>query len=396
MNAAAIIAGGLAVLVAVCACVAVRAANIPRIPVQGEWSGQALRTTVDSEIAAYFVEHYLSGRRIHPEFDTTIWRIENAITHGNQPRAQFTAVARRQSTDLATLMLWQSLLREPKNRQARTVYLEELARLKTTAQRAPTSFVAPASGHLIVFVPGWFYRSQPENGADFAAARRVLAGAGLRTVLLEVEENGTIERNGARIAAQLVTLSRTERNMILVSASKAAPEVAIALSGLRNTAASRSVTAWVNIGGVLRGSPLADRALTWPACWFVKLFVIRGGTFAGIKSMTTRRSAERADRLRLPPDILVMNYVGIPLSGQVTERARLGYALLRDDGPNDGLTNVIDATHPAGITLPELGLDHFFSDPDMHIKTLALSNTVIRLMEARKTSAGSTLDPGTY
>jgi hypothetical protein len=81
-----------------------------------------------------------------------------------------------------------------------------------------------------------------------------------------------------------------------------------------------------------------------------------------------------------------MNYIGIPLPGQVSERARLGYSLLRADGPNDGLTRIVDEIPAASITIAELGLDHFFSDPEIHIKTVALANTVMRLLEAPRTA----------
>lgn len=234
------------------------------------------------------------------------------------------------------LILWRSLTRHPENRLVQNMFFQEFSLLKAKAQETPARFVPNTSDYLVVFVPGWFYKSQPENGADFAKPRQALTDAGVRTTLLEIDENGAVEHNGDLLVKQLVTLSRREQKIIVVSASKAGPEVALALSELQNANTNHSVKAWVNIGGVLRGSALADRALTWPTCWFVKLFIINGDSFDGIESMTTLRSAERADRLVLPPNIIVINYVGIPLSGQVTERARLGYSLLREEGPNDG------------------------------------------------------------
>lgn len=289
------------------------------------------------------------------------------------------------STDLAALVLWQSMLRDSGNRRVQNMFSQEFSRLKENSRAIPHWLTPLNSDYLIVFVPGWFYKSQPENGADFAKPRQVLGEAGVRTVLLEIEENGTVERNGGIIAEQLDRLSRKEQNIIVVSASKGGPEVALALSELQNR--SHRVKAWVNIGGVLRGSALADKALTWPTCWFVKLFVIGGDSFDGIESMATLRSAERADRTTLPSDILVMNYVGIPLSGQVSDRARLGYSLLRADGPNDGLTRIVDEIPAASITVAELGLGHFFSDPEIHIKTVALANTVIRMLETRRAAS---------
>lgn len=357
------------------------AKNIPQIPVHGEFSGQPIRTTVDSEIAKYFLEHYLKGERVRSDMDMAIETIERNI--GNRMPSHFLLkdINESHSTDLAALVLWQSMLRDAGNRRAQTRFRQEFSRLKQNTRVTPVRFSSINSDYLIVFVPGWFYKSQPENGADFAKPRQALDEAGVRTVLLETEENGTVERNGGMIAGQLNRLGQKKQKIIVVSASKAGPEVALALSGLQNTNTGHSVKAWVNIGGVLRGSALADQALTWPTCWFVKLFVIDGDSFDGIGSMATLRSAERANRISLPSDILVMNYVGIPLSGQVSDRARLGYSLLRADGPNDGLSHIVDEIPTASITIAELGLDHFFGDPEIHIKTVALANTVIRMLE---------------
>lgn len=360
------------------------AGNIPQIPAQGEIAGRPIRTTVDSDIAKYFLEHYLKGERSRPELDTVIEAIRRDVGNSVPSRSFLKFITESYSTDFAALILWQSLLRHSENRQVQSMFLQEFSQLKVDAQETPARFSPNKPDYLIAFVPGWFYKSQSENGADFAKPRQALTGAGVRTALLEIDENGTVEHNGDLIVKQLVTLSRREQKIIVVSASKAGPEVALALSEFQKANTDHSVKAWVNIGGVLRGSALADRALTWPTRWFVKLFIINGDSFDGIESMATLRSAERADRITLPSDIIVMNYVGIPLSGQVTERARLGYSLLREEGPNDGLTQIVDEIPVASITVPEIGLDHFFNDPEIHIKTIALTNTVVRLVEAHR------------
>ncbi len=360
------------------------AGRIPQIPAQGQIAGMPIRTTVDSDIAKYFLEHYLKGERVRPELDTTIEAIERDTGNMIPSRSLLKSVARNHSTDLAALILWQSLTRDSKNRQAQRMFFQEFSLLGANAQKTSLRTIPNKSDYLIVFVPGWLYKSQPENGADFAKPRQVLRDVGVRAALLEIKENGTVERNGDLIANQLVTLSRREQKIIVVSASKAGPEVALALTELQETNTSHSVKAWVNVGGVLRGSALADRALTWPTCWFVKLFVINGSSFNGIESMTTLHSAKRAEHITLPSGLIVLNYVGIPLSGQVTERARLGYSLLREHGPNDGLTQIVDEIPAASITIPEIGLDHFFNDPEMHLKAVALVNTVTRLSEAQQ------------
>jgi hypothetical protein len=356
----------------------------PAIPVHTEWAGQEINTTVDSEIAEYYLKHYLAGDHARPEFDSAIGKIEASALDPLPSRTFLKTVAQRYSTDLAALILWQKVIREPGNEAMQRVFAEELSKIRAGAGvGAPSPLMK--TDYLILFVPGWFYKSQPENGADFARPRRVLAEAGARAALLGIEENGAVERNADLIAGQIVELSRREEKIILVSASKAGPEVALALTQLRQTGLSHSVKAWVNIGGTLRGSILADKAVTWPACWFVKLFVIGGGSFDGLESLTTERSTERASRISLPPDVPVVNYVGIPLSGQVSGRARLGYSLLREEGPNDGLTQIVDEIPSGSRTIAELGLDHFFDGPDIHLKTVALARTVIRSLEDRAT-----------
>lgn len=327
--------------------------------------------------------YYLKGRRVRPKLDSAIAAVDRQIGDGALSHVILKSISKTNSTDFAALLLWQQLLRNPLNRMVHSLFAAEVSRLRNTAQGDAGPFTSDQKNYLIVFAPGWFYKSQPESGADFAEPRQVLDDAGMNTTLLQVDENGTVERNADIIAAQLVRLGRTEKDIIVVSASKGGPEVALALSRIHRTGTSHHVKAWVNVGGLLQGSALADKALSWPARWYAKLFGINGKSFEGIKSLATGISTERAKHTALPPEVVVLNYVGIPLSGQVSERARPGYTLLRSEGPNDGLTLILDEIPANSVTIAELGLDHYFDDPEIHLKTVALANTIIRLIEDR-------------
>lgn len=389
MRGAAAAAAAIAVLTA---C----AGESSGIPVEAEHAGQLIRTTVDADIAKYYLEQYLQGRRSRPELDDVIGSIESDIGAGKSTtRVALQNIARAHSTDLAALMLWQSVSTNSTNRVGFTLFREELRRLKDARGRASTTAAAGEPPVMIAFAPGWLYRSEQGNGADFARPRQTLIESGARTVMLDIEENGTIERNAQLISQQLGELSHSNPAIIVVSASKAGPEVALALSELHRRQPNHGVKAWVNIGGILQGTALADRAVTWPWCWFVKLFVLHGHSFDGIESMTTWRSAQRKDQVAIPPDMVVVNYIGIPLSGHVTERARPGYALMREQGPNDGMTPIVDEIAPASITIAELGLDHFFVDPNIDTKTIALANAVIRLVQAPRALPNVTAEAGT-
>jgi hypothetical protein len=361
--------------------------SIPQISVQTELAGKEIQTTVDSDIARYYLEQFLKGDKTRPEYDRAIETAERNIVGELPSKALLQLLAQTHSTDFATLILWQSIVRDPSNRWPQKVFTEEFSRLKTNTGRDAARFLSAQHDYLIVFAPGWFYKSQPESGADFAKPRQVLTNVGARTRLLETEENGTVERNADLIAEQLIRFGRDAKKLIVVSASKAGPEVAFALTKLQqDTSAVHHVKAWVNIGGVLRGSTLADRALTWPTSWLVKLFILGGQSSEGIESLSTQISVERASRTVLPAHMTVLNYTGIPLSGQVSERARTGYSLLREEGPNDGLTPIVDEIPTGSITVAELGLDHFFRDPLIDMKTVALTNTILRLVEGESES----------
>jgi hypothetical protein len=53
--------------------------------------------------------------------------------------------------------------------------------------------------------------------------------------------------------------------------------------------------------------------------------------------------------------------------------------LLREHGPNYGLTLLADAIAPGGVTIAEFGADHFMDQPGIDAKTLALARALMRV-----------------
>jgi hypothetical protein len=96
-----------------------------------------------------------------------------------------------------------------------------------------------------------------------------------------------------------------------------------------------------------------------------------------IASLTTAKSEERLAAQTIPPHIMLINFTGIPLSGQVSEAAAFGYGRMRELGPNDGLTPITDELAHGGRTIVQVGLDHYYRDPELDLKTVALALTVM-------------------
>lgn len=164
-----------------------------------------------------------------------------------------------------------------------------------------------------------------------------------------------------------------------MSASKSGAEVALALGHELSDRESRSVRVWLSIGGVVRGSPVADRVLEPDLCWFAEMKLRREGfDLEGLRSMQTGIRRAAFDNLALPSHVLVVAYVAAPLSGHVTRRGRFGYARMRKQGPSDGLMLLADELLPGGIALVEPGVDHFFERSDQDLRTVAMLRVLLQ------------------
>ncbi len=355
------------------------ARNNAAIPLRGELAGQVLSTTVDAPMASYYVESYLAGTKHREEWDLALDAIHREIGDRLPTSVELQDWSHWYSTDLAALVLARQLYLEIERQPLYALFQEELSAVSNAHQAGNLDALAVDPDVLILFVPGWLYKSDNTTGADFAQFRALLSRHGAKVELIETGENLSVEDNAQLIEARILSLMASWQHVIVVSGSKGGPEVALALSNLRNHSTGRSaVKAWLNIGGLLHGTALADAALRWPTCWFVYLFVLPDGSFDGIRSLAIARGANRLAATIPPQDVLIVNYIGIPLSGQVSDQARGGYSRLKKDGPNDGLTYIRDAIAPNSVTIPELGVDHYFRHPDIALKSLALARAITR------------------
>jgi hypothetical protein len=144
------------------------------------------------------------------------------------------------------------------------------------------------------------------------------------------------------------------------------------------------VKAWISVGALIRGTPLADYATSSPQSWIVRLeFLYSRTEFRGIPGLTTAASQARMEGIRIPDRIMIVEYIAVPLSGDIYGSVRSRYVRLRKDGPDDGLTLLADELLPNGIAVIEPGIDHFYAAPDIEIKPVALANVVAEALQGR-------------
>jgi hypothetical protein len=356
--------------------------SAPRYPAQGALFGQPVSTTVDSEIARYALE---GGPALSPRAGSALdARIAGVRSHadGNDLDWELLKwIADRTSPDYATLYLLGRV-----QRNAAYARLQARFQREFDCVRARSGCVTAAEGerlralrgkYRILAIGGFHYKSDPSTGADLAQQRKVLRQNGYDTELVDLDEDGIVEENAALIAGTILR-QPTGKSLILVSASKGGPEAAYALGKILKGQDLDRVRAWVSIGGILRGTLVADDAVRFPNWWIAKavLFVL-GIDSKGVPSMTVAVRRARYAELSLPPHLLMIQYIGAPLSGQVPEDVRGRYDSLRAYGPNDGMTLLADELVAGGFPIVEPGLDHFFRDPDIDLRTLAMANLVV-------------------
>ncbi|HLD66278.1 MAG TPA: hypothetical protein VJA19_09550 [Pseudomonas sp.] len=351
--------------------------SAPEIPAKGEFFGEPLQTTVDSEIARYYLESYLQGKNVNRDMDERISALYGQQEKSIPSREELKVISRVFSVDFASLFFADRLLHDECNKKLNQSFAHHLQNETAVDTRV-------ASSYLVLFVPGWDYAENGHlTGADFAKPRELASAFGFENYLVALPPTGSVEEGAEVLAAEIARHHRSGKKILLVGASSAGPTIHLTLGEMIDKEKRGSVKAWLNLGGILQGSPLIDYLEERPQRWLFNLIVwFKGWDKEAILSMSTGPSRKRFSRLRMKSDILVINYVGIPLSGQLSQYSGDKYPLLKPEGPNDGLTLIADAIAPNSFTVVALGSDHFFAeDPRINEKTVALMKLLLTQVE---------------
>jgi hypothetical protein len=357
------------------------------LPVRGSIGGQRIDARVNSEIARYYLENYLAGKRTDPVQDALIDRIYQNAHDGLPNREDLKELSDKFSIDFAALYFADQIMRVPVNRRFRKAYNQAYDYTREAFPAGNLKLPAAARGYEVLVVPTYLYKRFLTSGADLAAPRTALEKVGLPCYFVETSDDGPVEANADIVVAAIKARAHSNRKLIIISASKSGSEVALALTRL-GPAGTAHVAAWINAVGALQGTPLVDDS----AIPELELFTGKVDP-AGVESLTTWRSRQRFKSFHIPKHVLVVNFFGIPLTSTLSFRARRGFSPLRKYGPNDGMVLLADMIFPGGVTLFELGSDHFLFNQHLDITAVALAITVTRWLENRHDKISS-IQPG--
>ena len=253
--------------------------------------------------------------------------------------------------DAATCALYEQVRVSPRH--------AALIRRVESSQEATIEAPAP----LVVVMPGAFHAQYPHTGADGKRVLELARELGWPAEVVPAPSLGSMAENAA-ILAEFLT-SRSGKPIVLVSLSKGGSDVRAALQSAESANHMRDVRTWVNISGIVTGTPLVkwlqDRPLR---CWGAKMLLwCRRQRWACIEELRHGPDAPLGRTLTLPAGMRAIHVAGFPSAADLSnDWARRGHARLAPLGPNDGGGILLrDLLALPGEIYPVRGADHYLN-----------------------------------
>ncbi|PJZ47919.1 hypothetical protein CH362_16635 [Leptospira saintgironsiae] len=228
--------------------------------------------------------------------------------------------------------------------------------------------------YFIAIIPGMFYKDNPITGADGAPVRNILDSQGIPNGNIQIDQVGSLEENSEQICNFIKSYNRSE-HLILYSTSKGGSDFKYAISKCGNKDYFSKVKAWLNVAGLLKGTPL----MTHRSDSLIKRLILRigipiyGYRFDSLYELRKTEDSPLSQDIESPSSMYVLNVLGIPMARHISFRGFPNYSELAVYGPNDGLTLLPDAIQSGGDVLPLWANDHYFlkfRDPSLFLGVL--------------------------
>ena len=256
--------------------------------------------------------------------------------------------------DAATTLFYRCICRS-------SPHAEFIERLHAIDPRAAAT--SPPKGEILV-APGAFYQEHPRYGADGRAIHAVAHQRGISSRTLPARSTGSVSCNAEIIAEELARAP--DRSILLVSLSKGGADVRIALE--RHPGIARKIRCWINIGGLLRGTPISDSLLGtrwWQARCPLRLSRLDPRAHPEfVRELSASPDSLLGSPIRIP-QLPVINVLAFPLRQHLPGNSAVRHQRMAPFGPNDGFTLLRDAIIDHGFIYPIWSADHFLRTPEL-------------------------------
>lgn len=287
------------------------------------------------------------------------------VAYEDCTEARLTDLTRRHGIDFATAFFYDRVRRAPATRD----FLDCLDALGPL-QASGVHVGGPRLRGRVLIAPGAFYLEHPQFGSDGRIVREAAAPLGLDVDMIRVASLGTVRENAAVIRRHLDALADTDAAdppVVLVSLSKGSADARLALEQMG--APPRALRAWINVCGLVHGTPVVDRILShwWWRAATNAYVALRGGSRGVLPEIASAAAstsdAPLASRAVAPPGVRVINVVAFPMRRHLFGISHVHHRYMAARGPSDGLALLRDEIIEPGVTLPVWGSDHYFRLP---------------------------------
>lgn len=352
--------------------------SISEISAKGFIGPYRIETTVDHQIARYYLEHQ---KESHPEdssYIELIRQIEQEFDGTIPDTYQLKSISDKTSVDFATIFYCRKLISLSKNISIQEKFLHYLASARSGHWKPVIR-----ENTAVILVPGFDYEATgSQSGANLLVPQKVISDLGVEVHFVDINPLGSVAEN-AQYLKQYIQNFKGTKDLIIAGPSSAGPAIHMTLGGLLSLNEVSKIKAWLNLGGIIGGSKILEwidsgvtsgiwKYILWHHDWSPESF----------NSLKPEVSKQRLKQWTLPGHIQVVNYLGSSLSGQITNYAKDNYRIMRSMGPNDGLALLPDLIYEDGYTILAAGSDHFFAeDPELRLKSQALLAVMLDLIQ---------------
>ena len=182
------------------------------------------------------------------------------------------------------------------------------------AKGKPSLDAAPPRDVRLVIVPAAFYRENPRSGADGHVVRAQAERLGWTVESIPLASDGSTLANARTICEWLRARSTAhgDERLVLVSLSKGGSDIKVALSQPGAAQAFERVACWINLCGILDGTPLSEWLLSWQVeAALSRLYYRMLGVSVNFVRDLRREAGGPLDfPLQLPPHVQLISIVG--------------------------------------------------------------------------------------
>ncbi|MCA9070774.1 MAG: hypothetical protein KDA84_17710, partial [Planctomycetaceae bacterium] len=149
---------------------------------------------------------------------------------------------------------------------------------------------------------------------------------------------------------------------ILVSLSKGGAEIKMALKEPDAKECFRMITAWLNVGGILEGSPMIKWLFRrkFRTLLYRLIFAMRKQDFGMIQALQHGMAGSLGFTLEVPKSWEILHVAGFPLHRHMSSpRAERWRHRLSKWGPNDSVLLLTELEKLPGLVYPVWGTDHY-------------------------------------